>query len=220
MAHRQLWCNLVTLGVVILMVLAAELSGEREILFPEVTAIAIGLFLAPKQSWRLGRTCHLPLDAGATVGKTLRRFLALPTGACLLRHRIRSFDLRWGAAGDAGDPKRDLSPLRHGSHRTIGVAATGVGKRKPQGKTVLHSSAPAESSRLATATGTMRHWSGLHPGRGQPKCPLCSGAAHFSGLYRIFPSRQPSPADPHPHRRTDFLLCFGRGCQPVFPHDG
>lgn len=51
MAHRQLWCNLVTLGVVILMVLAAELSGEREILFPEVTAIAVGLFLAPKQSW-------------------------------------------------------------------------------------------------------------------------------------------------------------------------
>ena len=51
MAHRQLLYSLLTLGMMILMVLAAELSGEREIIFPEVTAIAVGLFLAPKQSW-------------------------------------------------------------------------------------------------------------------------------------------------------------------------
>ena len=56
MTGKQLLSHGLTLGVVVLMVFAAELTGEREIIFPEVTAIAVGLFLAPKRSWQVSKS--------------------------------------------------------------------------------------------------------------------------------------------------------------------
>ena len=55
MNPKTLGLDLLTLAVVVVMVFAAQLSGEREIIFPEITAIAVGLFLAPKQSWRVSK---------------------------------------------------------------------------------------------------------------------------------------------------------------------
>ena len=43
----------VTVMFVTLMVAAAELSGEREIIFPEITALAIGYIVAEKRSWHV-----------------------------------------------------------------------------------------------------------------------------------------------------------------------
>ena len=55
MNQRSLLTHGPTLAVVVLMVGSSELSGQREIIFPEVTAIAVGLFLAPKQSWQVSK---------------------------------------------------------------------------------------------------------------------------------------------------------------------
>ena len=46
----------VTVMFVTLMVAAAELSGEREIIFPEITALAIGYIVAEKRSWHVNST--------------------------------------------------------------------------------------------------------------------------------------------------------------------
>ena len=43
----------VTVMFVTLMVAVAELSGEREIIFPEITALAIGYIVAEKRSWHV-----------------------------------------------------------------------------------------------------------------------------------------------------------------------
>lgn len=48
-------CALCTLAIVILMVGAAEITGEKEIIFPEITAIAVGMLLAPKRSWQTSK---------------------------------------------------------------------------------------------------------------------------------------------------------------------
>ena len=55
MNQKSLLTHGLTLAVVVLMVGSSELSGQREIIFPEVTAIAVGLFLAPKQSWQVSK---------------------------------------------------------------------------------------------------------------------------------------------------------------------
>lgn len=44
-----------TVLMVALMVGAAELLGEKEIIFPEITALAVGALVAPKQAWRTSR---------------------------------------------------------------------------------------------------------------------------------------------------------------------
>ena len=40
------------LGVVAAMTAAAELLGEREIVFPEIAALAAGMWVVDKQVWR------------------------------------------------------------------------------------------------------------------------------------------------------------------------
>ena len=41
--------------IVAAMVGAAELLGENEIIFPEITAIAVGALMAPKLAWKTNR---------------------------------------------------------------------------------------------------------------------------------------------------------------------
>jgi len=51
--------NLIVYGMILLivaaMVGAAELLQENEIIFPEITAIAVGALMAPKLAWRTNR---------------------------------------------------------------------------------------------------------------------------------------------------------------------
>ena len=44
------------LTAILVMMLAAELCGEREIIFPEIAALSIGCFLSPKLCWKTNYT--------------------------------------------------------------------------------------------------------------------------------------------------------------------
>ena len=52
---RQLVIYSVVLLIVVDMVGASELLHQHEIIFPEITAIAVGAFLSPKMSWQTSR---------------------------------------------------------------------------------------------------------------------------------------------------------------------
>jgi hypothetical protein len=68
-----------TLVIVILMVGAAESLNEPEIIFPEITALAIGAIIAPVCAWRVSRARMLLLiSLCAAVGVLLVRYLPLP----------------------------------------------------------------------------------------------------------------------------------------------
>ncbi len=63
-----------------LMVGAAELTGERELIFPEITAIAIGALAAPVQSWNADRKHIFALMmASAVTGMAVVHYIPLPT---------------------------------------------------------------------------------------------------------------------------------------------
>ena len=47
--------EVMTLVLVALMILLAEVCHEREFIFPEITALAIGAWLAPKQVWKTNK---------------------------------------------------------------------------------------------------------------------------------------------------------------------
>ena len=47
----------ISLAVVAIMVGSAEIFGEKEIIFPEITAVAMGALIAPVQSWLVVQKC-------------------------------------------------------------------------------------------------------------------------------------------------------------------
>ena len=55
MKKQQLIIYGMILLIVAIMVGAAELLQENEIIFPEITAIAVGALMAPKLAWRTNR---------------------------------------------------------------------------------------------------------------------------------------------------------------------
>lgn len=50
------------------MVAASELLHDKEVIFPEITAVAIGALAAPKQSWNVSRLRLLTITAAAIIG--------------------------------------------------------------------------------------------------------------------------------------------------------
>lgn len=76
--HRHL-PGVLTVCVIALMIAAAELLGEREIIFPEIAAIAVGMLLAPHRPWQTSRTRVLVLiTLSAVVGLAVSVLLPLP----------------------------------------------------------------------------------------------------------------------------------------------
>lgn len=76
--------NLSVIMVVAAMVLAAELLNEKEIIFPEITALAVGTLVAPKRAWQVSRTRMVALIAVCAVGGVLIvRYIPLPLWARL-----------------------------------------------------------------------------------------------------------------------------------------
>ncbi len=66
----------------LLMVAASELFGEREIIFPEITALAVGALFAPRQPWRTSKFRLVLLVAVyAVLGVLAGRYLPVPTAA-------------------------------------------------------------------------------------------------------------------------------------------
>ncbi|MGN1098095.1 MAG: hypothetical protein ACI4SS_04275 [Clostridia bacterium] len=52
MVKKNLITGALTVTIVALMVGASELLNEKEIIFPEITALAVGALVAPKRAWR------------------------------------------------------------------------------------------------------------------------------------------------------------------------
>lgn len=79
MKHIWIIRGLVLL-IVAVMVGAAELLGESEIIFPEITAIAVGALMAPKLAWKTNRKRILILIMiCAILGIGIVRFVPGPT---------------------------------------------------------------------------------------------------------------------------------------------
>lgn len=69
---------------VMLMTAAAELSGEKEILFPEIAAIAAGALIAPKFAWKTSKLrLFVLICIGAVMGLLISMFVPLTLGAKL-----------------------------------------------------------------------------------------------------------------------------------------
>ena len=61
------------------MALAAQLTGQREILFPEIAALSFGYLLAPSRAWMVNKKRMLLLMTScAVVGYLYSVFLPLP----------------------------------------------------------------------------------------------------------------------------------------------
>lgn len=70
---------LLTLTVIAVMTGAAELTGNCEIIFPEITAVAVGALIAPVQPWNTNRLrLFLSISAMSLAGVLLVRFVPLP----------------------------------------------------------------------------------------------------------------------------------------------
>lgn len=79
MQKKQLVLNLLVLLLVGLMVGASQLLGEPEIIFPEITALAVGAWLAPRQPWRVSRPMmFLLITAFSVLGVLLNLYLPVP----------------------------------------------------------------------------------------------------------------------------------------------
>ena len=65
--------------MVMLMVGIAEWTGEKEIIFPEMAALAVGLWVIDKRVWKVGRWQLIELmTAGAVAGVCIVRYSTLP----------------------------------------------------------------------------------------------------------------------------------------------
>ena len=68
-----------TVLVVFLMIYASEILGEKEIIFPEVTALAVGMFLAPVMPWRTSYSRMLiSITICAILGVIIVLFIPVP----------------------------------------------------------------------------------------------------------------------------------------------
>lgn len=66
----------ISLAVVAVMVGSAEILGEKEIIFPEITAVAMGALIAPVQSWNTSRTrLFTAIVSAAVAGVCIVRFI-------------------------------------------------------------------------------------------------------------------------------------------------
>ncbi len=76
--HRRL-PGVLTVIIIAVMIGASELMGEREIIFPEIAAIAVGMLLAPRRPWQVSRWRVLVLiSLSAVVGLAVSVLLPLP----------------------------------------------------------------------------------------------------------------------------------------------
>lgn len=66
----------ISLAVVAIMVGSAEILGKKEIIFPEITAVAMGALIAPVQSWNTSRTrLFTAIVSAAVAGVCIVRFI-------------------------------------------------------------------------------------------------------------------------------------------------
>ena len=79
MEHRKLTRYLISLVMILMMVGLAEWTNEKEILFPEMTTLIIGLLIIDKRVWNVKRwQIILLMTLGAAVGICIVRYSPLP----------------------------------------------------------------------------------------------------------------------------------------------
>ena len=71
--------SIVCIALAAAMVGVSELLGEKEIIFPEITALTVGAIAAPKHSWKVSRARMIILIAVCSViGILIVRFSPFP----------------------------------------------------------------------------------------------------------------------------------------------
>lgn len=79
---RKALPSVISLVLAVLMVAAAELAHEKEMIFPEITAIAIGALAAPRQVWNTSPLrLLLTISACAAAGVGIVYLVPLPLAA-------------------------------------------------------------------------------------------------------------------------------------------
>ena len=79
MSKHNIIKYIVTLFIIGLMVGVSEILNEREIIFPEIAAIAVGSFIAPKFAWNADyKRIFLLICISAIFGVLIVRFVPLP----------------------------------------------------------------------------------------------------------------------------------------------
>lgn len=79
MNFKKIISGILTILVVAIMIGLSELLREREIIFPEITAIAIGLLIAPYRSWQVSKARILILiSLCSIIGLMISLFVPLP----------------------------------------------------------------------------------------------------------------------------------------------
>ena len=77
--HKSFLPELYTAAVILLMVAASELLQDREILFPEIAALATGNLLAPRRTWRVSPArMILFISVGAMLGLGIVVLVPIP----------------------------------------------------------------------------------------------------------------------------------------------
>ncbi|MCR5608907.1 MAG: hypothetical protein K6G26_07575 [Lachnospiraceae bacterium] len=79
MNYKRIWCFIAPVCIIVLMIFVAEVTGEKEIIFPEIAAIAVGMFMAPKRSWQTSKVRVLILIIiSAVLGLGISILLPFP----------------------------------------------------------------------------------------------------------------------------------------------
>lgn len=75
-AYIRIALSVVALAI---MALAADMLGEREVIFPEVAALAVGLWIADKRMWNVrGYEIPLLMTASAVLGVLITTYVDIP----------------------------------------------------------------------------------------------------------------------------------------------
>ncbi|MBN1058432.1 hypothetical protein [Clostridium botulinum] len=70
---------LISLIFVIVMIVMAEFTGEKEIIFPEVLALAVGAWISDKQPWKINKIGLVALmTLSSTFGTCIVRYFSFP----------------------------------------------------------------------------------------------------------------------------------------------
>lgn len=73
---KSIVANIMTIILVALMILMAEIFQEREFIFPEITALTVGAWLAPKQVWKTDKIkLVLLIGIYASLGVVLVKYV-------------------------------------------------------------------------------------------------------------------------------------------------
>ena len=72
---------ILTVFLIVIMTATAELSGEREILFPEIAAIATGALISPKLAWKTNYIrLFVMICIGSVTGMFIVSYIHIPIG--------------------------------------------------------------------------------------------------------------------------------------------